>query len=418
MEIGKGESTYFNNWYRVGLFNLLLVSSIGLLLRFKMAASLPGVNHKYFLHGHSHFAFSGWISLVLMTAIIQRIHNNGTATPLKPVFKYILWAQLLTAYGMLFSFPVMGYAPISIAFSTLSILVSYAFVWTVWKDCNARVWGSSTASNSIKAAMAFMVISSFSAFWLATLMGTHSPSQFYYFTALYFFLHFQYNGWFFFGIVGLWLTMLPKGATEASGGLNKGVKWMIASCIPAAALSCLWMKVPAWVYLISVIAALIQFGAIVVAWNPVKKLIPAWAPGLSKTQKVLLSIAAFSFLLRIVLQAFSTIPMLTKFGFAYRPVVIGYLHLILLGCISMFLFSYLMGKNLWQKRQSMANLAIGVFLVGLFLNELTLMGQGLGYIGWINIPYTNEVLLGAAAFLFTGLLLLNVSAQNGPQKID
>lgn len=57
-------------------------------------------------------------------------------------------------------------------------------------------------------------------------------------------------------------------------------------------------------------------------------------------------------------------------------------------------------------------------LSGFFLNELTLMGQGLGYIGWINIPYTNEVLLGAAAFLFTGLLLLNVSAQNGPQKID
>ncbi len=411
MDTGAGLSRfYYNNWYRIGLFNLLLVATVGLLLRFKMAASLPWVNHKYFLHGHSHFAFSGWVSLVLMVAIVQRIHKDSIAAP-PPAFRILLWMQLVSAYGMLLSFPFMGYAALSITFSTVSILVSYAFVWAVWKKCNAGVWGSKTAAFSIKAAMIFLVISSLGAFWLAFLMASHSGTQSLFFSALYFFLHFQYNGWFFFGILGLCLTMLPAGILQGHNRIHRGAQWMVAACVPAVTLSGLWMKVPGWLYGIAIASALMQLTAVFYAWKPIRENLPGFTTAFSKIEKNLLSVSAFAFLARVLLQALSTIPALSKFAFGYRPVVIGYLHLILLGCITMFLFTWLIGKNIWAERKKVANQGFVIFFIGFLLTEFTLMAQGLGYIGWTNIPYTNQMLLWAAVLLFAGLVLLNISAQ-------
>jgi hypothetical protein len=415
MHIGKGETGFFNKWYRIALFNLLLVSSVGLLLRFKMAASLPWVNHKYFLHGHSHFAFSGWVSLVLMTAIIQQIYQHNTDKPTS-TFRGLLWLQLITAYGMLISFPFQGYGVVSITFSTLSILVSYAFVWAVWKKCTAITWGSNTAALSIRASLVFLVISSLGTFWLAILMVTQAGTKSFFFSALYFYLHFQYNGWFFFAIVGLWLTMLPPGVFSSSNGLHKGIVWFIAACVPAVALSALWMKVPLGVYAISIVAVFMQFGSVFQVWKTIREYIPKFSLILSGTQKVLLSISAFAFLVRIALQGLSTIPALSKFGFAYRPVVIAYLHLILLGTITLFLFAWFIYKSVWATRQKTAHIAILIFIVGFLFTEGMLLAQGLGYIGWTSIPYTNQTLLAAALLMFSGLLILNISALTRDKK--
>ncbi len=405
------DTGFYNQWYRIGLFNLLLVATIGLLLRYKIVASLPWVNHKYFLHGHSHFAFSGWVSLIIMVGMLQRIHTHSSQ-PIINKFKPLLWLHLLTAYGMLVSFPIQGYALFSITFSTLSILVSYAFVLLVWKNCNEKIWGSKTAALSIKAALIFLVLSSFGAFWLAVLMATHSNTQSLYFSALYFFLHFQYNGWFFFGILGLFLTILPTDVVHISTGLHKCVVWMVAACVPAVALSALWMKVPAIVYAIAIVAAIMQLGGVLLAWKSIRKNIFMFVVTLSTAEKWLLGLSGSAFLIRVVLQALSTIPALSKFAFAYRPVVIGYLHLILLGCITLFLFAFLNGKNLWRAHLRLTHVALILFIAGFIGTEGTLMLQGFGYIGWINIPYTNEVLFASALLLFSGVAMLFAAARN------
>lgn len=407
VEKGTG---FFNQWYRIGLFNLLLVATIGLLLRYKMVASLPWADHKYFLHGHSHFAFSGWVSLIIMVGILQRIHTHSGQQIIKK-FKPLLWLHLLTAYGMLVSFPIQGYGWVSISFSTLSIFISYAFVWMVWKNCNALIWGNKTAALSIKAALVFLVVSSFGAFWLAFLMATHSSTQSHFFTALYSFLHFQYNGWFFFGILGFWLTMLPSAELATKNRLHKGVVWMVAACVPAAALSALWMKVSAVVYAIAIVAAIMQLGGVILAWKSIRKGISILVTTLSTAEKWLLGLSGGAFLIRVVLQSLSTIPALSKFAFAYRPVVIGYLHLILLGCITLFLFAFLYGKNLWRAHARLMHVAFILFIAGFLGTEGTLMLQGFGYIGWISIPYTNEVLFTSAILLFSGAGLLFASSR-------
>jgi hypothetical protein len=413
MDTKENGKERFRSFYGIALFNLFLVAAIGTLLRYKMVASLPWVNHKFFLHGHSHFAFAGWISLVLMTAITQKISSENPALD-KPL-RNTLRAHLVAAYGMLLTFPVGGYAPLSILFSTLSILISYFFVWKVWKTCTQVYWGNKISAFSIKAALAFLVISSLGAFWLAGLMATGSGSQPLYFSALYFFLHFQYNGWFFFGILGLAAAILPLPEIRYRKKIFQSIRWLAYACIPAILLSVLWLKLPAWIYYIASIAGLWQLLAVVRLYTPFREWKKSFLPIISEPAKWLFGLAFISFLLRVFLQALSTIPALSKFAFGYRPVVIGYLHLILIGCISFFLLGFLHYKKVFINNGAF-KAGLLLFITGFLLTEITLMLQGFGYIGWITIPFTNQSLFTAAIFLVTGTALLVGSYVFDPKK--
>jgi hypothetical protein len=246
----------------------------------------------------------------------------------------------------------------------------------VWPYCNAANWGA-TASLSIRAALTFLVLSSFGAFGLAALMASHAASQNLYFSALYFFLHFQYNGWFFFGIAALWQLQVQDLVTQK---LHTGIKWLAISCLPAVTLSLLWMKVPAWVYVVAAIIAIAQLYGTFMAAKGIKSNWKMMAARLSATERLFLKLSATAFLIRILLQTLSTIPALSKFAFAYRPVVIGYLHLILLGCISIYLLPYYMERAFGKTIKKIAGTGLSLFLLGFLGTEGTLMLQGLGYI--------------------------------------
>ena len=108
---------------RWAIFNLFIVSAAGVLLRYKILFPLPIVDHKNLLHAHSHFAFSGWVSLALFTALVQIITKHG---PIRAgIYRRLFYLLLIASYGMLLTFPFMGYKAPSIVFSTLSILFSF-----------------------------------------------------------------------------------------------------------------------------------------------------------------------------------------------------------------------------------------------------------------------------------------------------
>ncbi len=52
-------------WIKICFINLLIVALLGVTLRYKIAFSLPFVDQKHLLHGHSHFAFAGWITQII-----------------------------------------------------------------------------------------------------------------------------------------------------------------------------------------------------------------------------------------------------------------------------------------------------------------------------------------------------------------
>ena len=192
-KILNGEA--FSKWVHISLLNLLIVACLGVILRYKIAFSLPFIDQKFLLNAHSHFAVAGWVSQAIMTFITAYISKYSQHFSLKK-YQYLLLANLITAYGMLLSFPFEGYGLISIIFSTLSIFSSYAFAVVVWRDLN-KMPVEKISHKWFKASLLFNVISSLGAFGLAYMMANKIIHQNWYLAAIYFFLHFQYNGWFF-----------------------------------------------------------------------------------------------------------------------------------------------------------------------------------------------------------------------------
>lgn len=385
------------------MINLVLVSMAGVLLRYKILFHLPVVHHKNLLHAHSHFAFSGWISLALCAGILYILHQYKAIDEKK--YSRLFWFSQISSFGMLFTFPFMGYALPSILFSTLYIFYSYIFTAVSWKDLKAiphpiRQW--------IKAALVFWVISSLGAFALGFLMATGMGSQPVNIGAVYFFLHFQYNGWFLFAIGALLLFSLRTIISIEDLNLQKAYNYLAIAVIPGYILSALWMDLPKYLYITGIAAAIIQMGGLFYLWKFFLKHKKILGKEITPLTKNLWVLALISVSLKFVFQGVSTVPGLSQFAFGHRPIVIGFLHLVLLGFATLFLWGYFFRENHF-KTSMMARVAVWIFVSGVILNEGVLFLQGLAAMSYAAVPFTNHYLLGAALVLFTGLMLLAFS---------
>ncbi len=393
-----------HRYTRLAFLNLLLVALAGFILRYKILFSLPFIDQKHLLHGHSHFAFSGWVTHALMLLLVQYLANKkGETVFIK--YKWLINANLITAYGMLISFPIQGYGLYSISFSTLSILVSYVFAFRFWKDLN-RLSEKNVSHWWMKAALAFNVLSSIGAFSLAFMMATKTIHQNWYLAAVYFFLHFQYNGWFFFACMGL---AFAKFLYNIPVAVQKRIFWLFAAaCIPAYVLSALWLPIPKWSFIIVVLAAFSQMAGWIIMVQYVKKQYALIKTLIPKNTLWLFVLSGIALSIKLLLQLGSVIPSLSKLAFGFRPIVIGYLHLILLGVITLFLLGFLMvEKNIQLK--PLALTGVKIFTAGVIVNEFLLMLQGIAAISFSALPYINELLLVAAILLVSGIFVLTIS---------
>jgi hypothetical protein len=398
-------SAVTSQWLRIGLFNLALVALVGLLMRYNIAYSLPLLQQKNMLHAHSHFAFAGWIShsiIVMMTACMSR----ASGVNYFPRYRVPLIANLLTAYAMLIAFIMQGYALFSIVFSTLSVFVSWWYSVMFWKDLS-RLKTAILPARVFKAALVFNVISAAGPFFLAYMMITKTATTDRYLSSIYYYLHFQYNGWFFFGCLTLFLFWL-SGSAVSFRKYNIAFILFAAACIPAYFLSLLWLDLPSWFYGVVSLSALAQViaGFLLVA-SPAKEARER-ASRLPGAAKLLLILAAIALSLKLVLQLGSAVPALSHLAFGSRPVIIGYLHLVLLGIITFFLLGFGVA-NYWLHTSQLFKAGLYTFIAGIVLNELMLMIQGIAALKYYAIPYANHLLLAIAFLMFAGALLVYLS---------
>ena len=387
-------------WIQIAFINLLIVSLLGVIMRYKIAFYLPFIEQKNFLHAHSHFAFTGWVTQILMILLWAFLYKYLPAASLKK-YKWLVIINLVAAYGMLLTFPWEGYGVVSIIFSTLSIFSGYIFAIVFWLDLN-KIKTKVISAWWFKAALIFNVLSSCGAYFLSYMMVNHIQNANEFLAATYYFLHFQYNGWFFFACMGLLTGQL----TFISYKLQKIIFWLFASaCIPAYFLSALWLPMPEWVYVLVVAAAIAE---VVGWWLLLKTIVAAKAEffqNISVQTEWLFILSATALSIKVLLQLASVVPALSKFAFGFRPVVIGYLHLMFLGVITLFIIGYCK-KNDFISTGKRGNTGIIIFVAGIILNELLLLIQGLSYMNYIAVPYVNEWLLVAAVVMFAGILLM------------
>jgi hypothetical protein len=400
-------NSVLQRWLRISFFNFLLVALAGLLLRYKIAFPLPQVNQKYLLHGHSHFAFAGWISQALMILMIHVLdkHTHG----FQPVrYQPILVANQLSALGMLLSFPVQGYGPVSIFFSTCTILVSWIFAWVYWLDLR-RTKKAVKGKPWLIASLVFNLLSALGVFAIAFIMSSGRTAQPAYLAAVYFYLHFQYNGWFIFACTGIAISCFP--GTNAASRTDRWVflLWVLA-CPFTYFLSASWIKLPIVVQLLVPVAAIAQVAGWVLLLR--KKLVSRLEAFPAFVRR-LLWIVAFAMSVKLLLQAASAIPSLNEMVFGYRSIVIAYLHLVMLGIVSLFIITAVLAEQGLILRSGLRK-SITALTAGIVLNEIILMLQGaagLVYADFSTAPYW---LLFAALLMVLALGTLNFQLTRSP----
>jgi hypothetical protein len=191
--------------------------------------------------------------------------------------------------------------------------------------------------------------------------------------------------------------------------------WLFAAaCIPAYILSVLWVKIPTVAYVVVVISAFLQ----VTGWIMMIKIIyksPQLVANFSLPVKRLFLLAAMALSIKLLLQLGSTIPFLSQLAYGFRPIVIAYLHLVLLGVITLFLIGFIIANDyILAGRKTSAG--IFIFTVGIILNEVVLMIQGISNLNYTYIPNTNEALLLIGIIMFAGILLVNISQGKNYKK--
>lgn len=368
--------------------NLLVVAALGILLR-----SLPFINgfpllYKNVLHAHSHFAFGGWLMPVLLLLILKKF------PAIKQAMGYfharnISIILLLSSYGMLASFPFMGYKATSIFFSTLSVIGSFYLVVQIWKALSGRKL--ETSEKFLKAGSFYLAISAIGPFATGPLIAMGQQGSPLYFNSIYFYLHFQVNGWFVFAILAFIYQQMEKAGRPANG--NKVFYLFNTACIPAFFLSVLWNQPHMVFNWIGAVAATIQLVGLYFMLKDLRQ----WKQAAGNLFQAVMA----AFVLKNILQLLSAHPMLAEMAYQNKNFIIAYLHLVLLGFVSLFVFHEVFKKI---SNTILAGIGMKSFITGFVITELLLVVYAAGSVFAFPVPYYNELLL-----LFSWLFPVGIS---------
>lgn len=361
----------------IALGYFFLVGILGIFLRLFFVTSVPA-NYRYIVHAHSHIALLGWVYIGLIT-LIYKLYFTGTTKA--PVYRRIFWFTQITLLGMLVTFPFQGYALFSIIFSTLFLIASYFFAWFVLKNI-PKQFKKTWSYKCIVAALWYMILSSIGPWALGGIMSTLGSTSIWYKLAIYFYLHFQYNGWFILALVGVLFYFLEKHDLMPENKVLKKFYLLInSSIILSFFLSVLWTEPHVGYYLLAGAGAVLQVWAFFLLFEVLKAQSPRLKTVFSPFTGFLLKLAAGFLAVKILMQLISAVPYFADLAFRYNDFVIGYLHWVFLGVISIALFAFLKATGLMR----ISRPVFGIYLTGFILSEILLFYRGSSL--WLRLPF-------------------------------
>ena len=398
---------------KLSVFNLFIVAVLGVLMRYKIAFSFPFLSQKHIQESHYHFAFYGWIASCIYIFMAEYLHKNKPEQNLKK-YQSLILANFIASYGLLFSFLSGGHSWLSSAFSFVAILVSFVFFYVFVKDSKSI---KDTSKSWFLGALFFSMFSSLGVFALSYMMLTKHVLQDIYLATSYFFLHFQYNGFFLFSCIGLLIYSLKEIGVKLEEKENRLIFWlMFVGCLIGYGLSILWAKLPIWFFVPVIIATLMQtYGAVKLFqfirlnWIQIKK---AWTP----LQRFVLLYVGLAFGVKILLQLGSNIPAVSQFAFGFRNIVIAYLHLILLMCVSTFLVNQIVTNSNF-KHSNLGMNGLKLFMLSVFFNELLLGIMGVFSIKYIAVPNAHEYLVYISGLILFSVFLILIPLKSNNKRV-
>lgn len=389
-------------WLIIALLNFLIAASLGALLRFAFVEEVSWLHFKNFLHAHSHVAMLGWVYMALF-ALLTTAFIPFSKVDQRP-YNALFWATQVSVAGMLISFPWQGYASISIAFSCLHIICSYVFVAWLWADLPKQ---KSFSHLLLKTAIVFMLLSTVAIWAMGPIMATSLKGSSFYYMAVQFYLHFQFNGWFLFGALALLFKVLEEHKVlikHKEQLVFYGL--LIVASLLTYALALAWAAPETSIFLANSLGVIVQLSALIMLVRLIKPHFDTIKKIFSTTAFRLLTIAIVSFMGKVCIQALVVVPFIAEAAYTIRNYVIGFIHLVLLGAISFSLFAFATKYKLLQTQDIRARWGIIFVVLGFFSSEILLFLQGtmlwttLGF-----LPYYYEWLFGVSTLLPLGILV-------------
>ncbi|MCV9387882.1 hypothetical protein [Reichenbachiella ulvae] len=352
---------------KIAMANFLVVALLGCMLRYFLYRPFAGFDYGFVLHAHSHMAFLGWVFMALFAFILSAFASDEN----KPVYVRLFWILQGANLGMLFTFPFMGYALWSIVFSSIHAVTAMFFAIIFIKEM--RKGEKKTAQLFVQWALILMILSNLAPFALGPVSATQGKGDLYY-LLIYFYLHFQYNGWFTFALIGLLLRHLEqRGVDTQHRWARLGFKLKLIAIFPAFVLSALWTTPAMPWYMLAALAAMLQLVGLLFLLAFVIKEARQPIMEMAKSLRYLLLAGALALLVQHVLQALSAIPALVELAFA-RNIVIAYLHMVLIGFVTLFLFFNLHLQGYLRPSRS-THLGLLLFFGSFLLSEVILLAQ-------------------------------------------
>lgn len=372
-----------------------MAAVIGVVLRLFFFNPIDGWNYKNLLHTNSHVVLLGWVTNTLLAAIYYVFYESHGVH--RKIWWWFFGLLQLSVVGMLFTFPIQGYGTLSIIFSTLHIVISYFFcIWILKATKNEKtVW-----QKFISWGIVYFMLSTLGPFSLGPIMSQGLSGSHWYYLAIYFYLHFLYNGFFTFVIFGLLFWWLDNKQIEYSQQhASRFFKLINLACLPTYALSALWTNPPWYVYTIGLVGVVLLLMAMLNLFKSIRPAIVTIKDNLTSTVKILWTVAVLSFLLKVLLQSISVVPKIAQLAYEVRNYTIGYLHLVFIGFVTCFLLGWFIANRILYFHKPQV-VGMWLLIIGFIVSQLLIVVQPLvGY-----IPSYYQVLFGVSLVMLFGIV--------------
>lgn len=400
------------SWIICCLLNFVVAASMGLLMRFIYLFPLKGINYIYLLHAHSHVAMLGWAYLMMYVLIVHFFIPKEKSD--KPIYNQLFWTTEFAVIGMMISFPIQGYALFSIVFSTLHILLSYVFCWLVWRDCPKN---KNAPEKLLIASILFLILSTFGVWCLGPALNMLGKQSAFYQIAIQFFLHFQFNGWFLFAVLALFIKQF-KNEIELRK-FRIFIVLLVLGTIFTLAFPISWFLKNQIFERLNTFGVLLELISFVSFYQMLRPQINQFIATLDSVTRRVYALALGSLFLKIMIQLIVLFPNLAEVSHQIRNWVIGFIHLTTLGIITGFLFGILLHNNLLPRKAYLLKIGIKYFFFGYCITEILLFLQGIFYFLGKGLLFGYyEAIFGASIFLVAGLLLILISVLKTKTRFD
>lgn len=395
------------SWIKWSLLALLITALIGVIMRFKIGYEFPFFNQKSLQNAHTHLAFFGWVSLLLFVLLANFLETHGV------IFKQL--KRWLLCYGVVvlvlfIAHLVLGQDHIT---SILQAIFTVVFFTITIKFLNLLKQVNSIAKNWFRVALIAALVSflGFMALGIMWVLKFHNLN--YYLVATYWYLHFLYNGWFLFACFGFYLTPLNNRASKIAS-LNLVFLLSTVGLVSTFLLSVLWANLPTVIYVVAVVGAFAQSLAtalLIKLFYQNRKILFDGFPKLFNFIGLLLLTALT---IKTLLQLASVLPQISELAFGFRSIVIAYLHLILLGIVSVALIMLVTLQFFGHINKSFLA-GFFLFIIGVYLTEIILAVQGIAAFSYQLVPLASPLLVASSVFILLSVCILFFSFKVKPK---